>query len=350
MVNPKIMIKKEFNMNSGYFMKFKKMLIVVSLLGLILLPVSTSHASSITMVDFSWESVQVHNRIAGFILENAYDMEADYLFAESMPGLLGVERGDIDVVMECWIENFHEWWTKVGNTDIIHNSGKVFEDAPQGWYVPDYVIKGDKSRGIEPFAPDLKSVFDLKKYWKVFEEKSEPGKGRLYNGPSGWVAHTINKEKIKAYGLEDVLESFNPGSQTSLAAAISAAYEKGEPILAYGWEPTTIMGMYDMILLEEPPYDEEVWEENYGCGTDELICYIVLNGDFSRANPEVTKFFDKYQATINQTNKALAYMKKNDEGPEEAAIWFLNEYPEVWESWITGEGKILSVKRALEAK
>lgn len=333
----------------GLVNKLKKVFVAILFLVILMVPVADA-SNDVVMVDFSWESVQVHNRIAGFILENAYEMEADYLFAESMPGLLGVERGDIDVVMECWIDNFHEWWTKVGNTDIIHNSGKVFEDAPQGWYVPDFVIEGDEERGIEPMAPDLKSVYDLKKYWELFEDRNEPGKGRFYNGPSGWVAHTINKEKIEAYGLSDYFISFDPGSQASLAAAIAAAYEKGEPILAYGWEPTTIMGMYDMIILEEPPYDEKVWEENYGCGTESLICYVVLNGEFAREYPEQTAFFDRYTTKIEQINKSLAYMATNNVGPEEAAIWFLKEYPEDWKSWVADETRIAEIEKALEEK
>ena len=39
-----------------------------------------------------------------------------------------------------------------------------FDDNSQGLYVPTYVIEGDKERGIEAVAPDLKTVEDLAKY------------------------------------------------------------------------------------------------------------------------------------------------------------------------------------------
>jgi len=40
----------------------------------------------VTLVDFSWNSVQMHNRIAGFILQHGYGYTPEYLFAESEPG------------------------------------------------------------------------------------------------------------------------------------------------------------------------------------------------------------------------------------------------------------------------
>jgi len=57
--------------------------------------------------------------------------------------------------------------------------GPNFPDSTQGWYVPTYVIKGDKERGIEPMAPDLKTVEDMPKYWELFQNPQIPGK-RLF--------------------------------------------------------------------------------------------------------------------------------------------------------------------------
>ena len=46
--------------------------------------------------------------------------------------------------------------------------GANFPNSVQGFYVPTYMIKGDKERGIIASAPNLKSVDDVKKYWKLF--------------------------------------------------------------------------------------------------------------------------------------------------------------------------------------
>ena len=72
---------------------------------------------TVTFVDFSWSSVQMHNRIAGFVLEHGYGYKPNYIFAESVPGLTGLARGDIDVAMEIWIDNVLDWYNKAVGKD-----------------------------------------------------------------------------------------------------------------------------------------------------------------------------------------------------------------------------------------
>jgi ABC-type proline/glycine betaine transport system substrate-binding protein len=56
------------------------------------------------------------------------------------------------------------------------------------------------------------------------------------------------RNKFAFYGLNENFNYIDPGSGTTLAASISAACEKGEPIVAYYWEPTWIMGKYDLVF------------------------------------------------------------------------------------------------------
>ncbi|MBN1332376.1 MAG: ABC transporter substrate-binding protein [Synergistales bacterium] len=299
-------------------------------------------------VDFSWDSVQFHNRVAGFLMKHGYDKDVKYTFAESMPGLLGVERGDIDVTMELWADNVFEWYEKARADGSILTLGKVFPDAPQGWYVPTYVIEGDKERGIEPMAPDLKTVDDLKKYWKLFKDPENPDKGRLYNGPSGWVVSSHNTAKIDAYGLSDTYMAFDPGSQSALAAAIVGAYEKGNPILAYYWEPTPIMGKLKMTMLEEPPYNEELFKKNRGCAYVASKVLKLVNAEFAQENPEMISMLERYSTTLAMTNEGLAYMKDNNVTAEESARWFLQKYDKEWKSWVADENRIAKIDAALK--
>ncbi|GAB6280084.1 MAG: ABC transporter substrate-binding protein [Thermovirga sp.] len=291
-------------------------------------------------VDFSWSSVQMHNRIAGFILEHGYGYSPEYMFAESVPGLTGLQQGDIDIAMEMWIDNVLEWYKDavVDNKQVL-NLGPVFPDSPQGWYVPTYMIKGDEKRGIKPTAPDLKSVFDLPRYRELFRDAENPKMGRFYNAIPGWVVHDINLKKLETYKLTDSFVNFDPGSQTALQTAIVSAYEKGQPVLAYYWEPEWIMGMLDMTMLEEPPYDPERWGEgkDYGCAFPAARVHIGINALFAEKNPQVVEFLKKYETTLAQNNAALAYMQNEEAAVEDAAVWFLKNYGEVWKSWVPAD-------------
>ncbi len=59
----------------------------------------------VVFTDFSWDSAQFHNRVAGFILEHGFGRKVLYNFTEEMPGFLGLERGDFHLAMETWVDN-----------------------------------------------------------------------------------------------------------------------------------------------------------------------------------------------------------------------------------------------------
>lgn len=296
---------------------------------------------AVILTDLSWDSIQLHNRIAGFILEKGYGITVEYLFVDLTPGLMGLERGDIHINMELWPTYAIEWWDKARKDGTVVDLGVNFEGATQGWYVPTYVIEGDPQRGIEPLAPGLRSVSDLPRYWEVFRDPENPEKGRLVNGPTGWVAHDINIAKLKGYGLDEYFQSFSPGSGTALDTTIVSAYELGRPIIFYYWEPTWILGRYDMTRLEEPPYDEDIWnqENQFLCTWLTATTYVVANRDFLQENPEIEPFLRRYSTSLEENQKALAWLEDHDKDLEKAALWFLREYPDTWKSWIPQEDR-----------
>lgn len=296
-------------------------------------------ARPVTIVDFSWDSVQVHNRIAAYVIEKGFGKKTDFIFAESLPGFMGMERGDADFSMEGWIDNLLEVWERVTGNGKMVSLGANYPDAPQGWYVPTYLIKGDRDRGIEAAAPDLKSVTDLPKYKDLFKDPEDPGKGRLLNGPAGWRITSINEMKVRGYGLDKDINPFSAGSETALAASIKRAYERGEPVLAYYWEPTWVMGLYDMTMLEEPPYDEEKWDEDnlFACATPSVRVLVVANTKFVEENPEIADFLKNYTTTLEQNNRVLAFMDETGADAAGAALWFLKNYGDVWKPWLSPE-------------
>ena len=296
-------------------------------------------ARPVTLVDFSWDSVQVHNRIAAYIIEKGYGKQTDFIFAESLPGFMGMERGDADFSMEGWVDNLLDYWEKVTKNGKMVSLGTNFPDAPQGWYVPTYVIKGDEARGIKAVAPDLKSVADLPKYWELFKDPENPKKGRLLNGPAGWKVTSINEMKIKGYGLDKHYSAFSAGSETALSTAIKRAYDRGEPVLAYYWEPTWVMGLLDMTKLEEPPYEEKLWnDENlYACAIPSVRVLIVANTKFVEANPDIAAFLKNYSTTLEQNNKVLGFMFEEKADTQKAAVWFLKNYEDVWKPWVPSD-------------
>lgn len=296
-----------------------------------------SDKPKLALVDVSWDSIKVHNRIVGYILKHGYDYpEPEYLFAETLPALQGMVKGNIDIYMEVWADNFVETWEDALAAGTVKNLGNNFPDAPQGWYVPTYMIEGDAERGIEAVAPDLKKTTDLPRYRELFKDPEVPGKGRFHNSPPGWMCTSINAVKLKSYGLDQNYNNFTTGSDLAMVASMVAAYEKGEPWFGYYWEPTCVMGKLDMTLLEEPEFDEAIWEDedNRACAYPAAQVFVGINSGLEEKAPEVVEFLRKYETDLDQNNDFLAYMGDHDNDEKAAAIYFLKKYKEQWHNWV----------------
>lgn len=290
-----------------------------------------------------WDSNAFHTEVARLIIERGYGCETDVLPGSTLPLLTGLGQGDIDVLMEIWRDNVTEPWNAALEAGTAVSLGTNFPDAVQGWYVPRYVIEGDDERGIEPLAPDLRDVYDLKRYWQIFRDPEEPAKGRFYNCILGWSCEEQSTRKLEGYGLDRRYTNFRPGTGAALAAAIASAYERGRPVLAYYWGPTWVLGAFDLVKLEEPPYSSEAWDafnadpkNNPPVAFPTVEVIIGANAGFVEQAPEVAAFLRRYETTGQMVSEALAYMQAHEGATaRDAALNFIRTRGDVWRQWVS---------------
>ena len=291
-----------------------------------------------------WNSSRIHVAVASHILEHGYGCQTDSLPVTTLPAVAGLVRGDLDVMMEVWMQNIPEAWEKGLAGGKVVQVGINVSDSVQGWFVPRYLVAGDEKRGIEPQAPGLRSVADLPRYKELFRDPEEPAKGRFYNCVLGWACETINTKKLKIYRLEPHYTNFRPGTGDALTAVVSSAYKRGKPILTYYWGPTWVLGVYDLLMLEEPAYEEEAWNElrtrddpTRATAYPPSKVAIGLNRRFHDAAPELVKFFSRYSTSNELLSGLLARMYEHKAREEEIARHFLETRPEIWTRWVPEE-------------
>ncbi len=289
----------------------------------------------IVFAGLDWDSVGFHNAVARRILETGYDCKTDVIPGSTIPLLQGVARGDIDVAMEVWKDAAAEVWLRALAKNQVVEVGINFPDALQGWYVPRYVVEAH---------PDLKSVGDLVKYKALFKDAEEPAKGRFYNCVAGWACEVVNTNKLRAYKLEPHFTNFRPGTGVALAAAIGGAFLKREPILAYYWGPTWVLGAYDLVKLQEPAWNDTDWKgistnADYPRAVDypAVTVWIGANAKFVKAAPTVTTFLSNYRTSAALVNEALANMRETNTNDNAAALRFLKTQPQLWTTWVPAD-------------
>ena len=325
--------------------RFKTLLIAIFAIMAFGFIIPTNAASStIIFGDAGWDSMKFHNAVAMLVAEKAYGYETEEISGSTAITYNALLKGDIHVYMETWTDSIAPYQDDVKEGRLVE-LGVNYDDNIRGLYVPRYVIEGDEERGIEPMAPDLKTVEDLKIYSDLFKDPDDPGKGRIYGAISGWQIDEVMRKKVEFYGLDEMYNYIDPGSDPALAAAIAGAYEKGDPIVAYYWEPAWITGKYDLVLLEDAPYDPELYLLGQ-CECPSIRLTVAVNPEFNEQNPEYSEFLAKYKTSSQLTSEALAYISENDSSYRDAAVWFLKTHDDLIDQWLP-EDKAALVREGL---
>jgi glycine betaine/proline transport system permease protein/glycine betaine/proline transport system substrate-binding protein len=323
-------------------------LVILSVLSVTLL-LGCASAESVNVVfgDAGWDSIRLHNAIASFIGETAYDIEAEELSGTTPITYNGLKSGDISVMMEMWSDNLATYVDDLAAGEFTELSVN-FDDNAQGFYVPRYIIEGDEERGIEATAPGLKTVADLINYSGVFVDPDDTSKGRIYGAISSWDIDTVMRNKYEFYGLDSCYNYMDPGSDSALAAAFAAAYKKGEPIVGYYWDPTWLTGKYDLVLLDDAPYEADLFKAGE-CACPSVKVTVCVNNGLTESAPEFCDFLSNYKTSSALTAEGLTYIQDNDASYEEAAKWFLEQHDELVTEWLP-EDKATLVREALAAE
>jgi glycine betaine/proline transport system substrate-binding protein len=236
-------------------------------------------------------------------------------------------------------------WVKAAAEGKVFGLGDTVKGATEGWWVPEYVIKGDPERGIKALAPELKSVADLPRYKDVFRDPEDPSRGRFLNSPTGWTSEIVNSQKLKAYALNDSFVNFRTGSGAALDAEVASSIKRGKPVLFYYWSPTPLLGRFKLVKLDEPPFDAEAWKTLADAnnpnpkGTRSMPASLAIgvSAPFKAQYPELVTFFEKVDLPIDLLNQTLAGMNEKRLQPRAVAQAFLRDQPQVWKTWVPAE-------------
>lgn len=307
-------------------------------------PSVTAAQAPIHFADLNWESGSLITDVLRIIVEKGYGLPTDTLPGTTITLETALANNDIQVIGEEWAGR-SPVWVKAEAEGKVVSLGDTVKGATEGWWVPEYVIKGDPERGIKALAPELKSVADLPRYKDVFRDPEDPSRGRFLNSPTGWTSEIVNSQKLKAYALNDSFVNFRTGSGAALDAEVASSIKRGKPVLFYYWSPTPLLGRFKLVKLEEPPFDAEAWKTLADAnnpnpkGTRSMPASLAIgvSAPFKAQYPELVTFFEKVDLPIDLLNQTLAGMSEKRLQPRLVAEAFLRDQPQVWKPWVPAE-------------
>lgn len=289
-----------------------------------------------TIAEMTWASAAVTAHVEQIILAEGYGCDAEIVPGNTVPTVTSMtEKGEPDIAPEIWINSAREVVEKAVVEGRLEIAGEILSDGgEEGWWIPDYMVEQ---------YPELTTLQAVLERPDLFPDKEEPGMGRFYGCPSGWGCQIVNANLYKAYGLEEAgFTLFDPGSGEGLAGAIAGAYERGQPIFAYYWAPTSLLGKYPMAKLGGMTHDPETWP----CTIDKdcadpkpnmypkSVVFTVVTSRFADQAPEAYAFVSRVAWKNEFLNTLLAWKDDNQATPRETAEHFLRNHEDVWTAWV----------------
>ena len=284
---------------------------------------------TVVFSDLNWDSAQIQNRIAMYIVEHGYGYPVDIVFGGTIPLQTGLLNGDTHVTLEIWLPNQQEWWDNVTKTGQVIPVGKSLDDNWQSAFVvPTYVVEQN---------PTLKSVLDIPDHVDLFVTPESGGKARLVSCISAWSCAEINEGQVESYGLSDHIDLVDPGSATALFADLEGAYEKGDNWLGYLWGPSKPAAELDLTLLEEPACVGDAGPET-GCAYPVANILVAVHPSLIGRAPDVVEFLRLWDFQAASQVALDAWIGENEAEFEDAAVHFLKT-DDVWTNWVTDEAE-----------
>ncbi len=288
------------------------------------------------LVDQDWNGQLVTTAVAQILLEQemGHTVATKFAPADSAPLFLGLENGDFHFVCCNWPSYSAELLNEYvdGEEATVERMGPVGISGETGWYVPSYVVNGDPERGIEAAAPNLRSVADMDQYKSVFATSDTGTSGRLLEFTPAW--DTRPEERLEAFGID--FQVVFAGYEGAALAELDAAFQRGDPIITYLWEPHWAHAKYDLIPIEMPEWTSDCYPdgERFDCGypTDPVtkLMWPGLEEEF----PEAFEFLNNFQMTNAQQNEIVLNLTANDLTVRLAAQEWVDANESVWRAWI----------------
>ncbi len=293
--------------------------------------------------DLNWDSSQIQNRIAQYIVEEGYGYPTDVVFGGTLPLFQGLRRGDSHITLEIWLPNQDEAWNEaLAAGEVVSVGASLGKDWQSAFVIPAY---------LQEQYPELDNVEDLKdpQFKQLFQTAETGDKARLVSCTIGWACEEVNAAQVEAYGLTEHVEIINPGDGAALNADLYGAYERQEPWVGYQWGTSGAALVLDLVRLEEPPYSAECWFTTKACAYEDATILIAVNPSLLTDAPDIVQMLRAWDFNIEVYKGVAAWLQDNpDASAKDAAIWWLKSNPDIWGAWVT-EDAASAVQAALDA-
>ena len=312
--------------------------------------------------ELTWDGGLAIAHVLKTILETKLGIEVELVLADQPVILRAMDKGDgrIDVHPDFWMPNQAGQWNQYiapGSRETVMVNLNPYHGG-QGLFIPQYVQDQYGLKAVTDLSsPEIAKLFDV----------DGNGKGEFWAGAPGWASTNVENVKAKSYGYGQFFESMEVPVAV-FQANLKTAYSRKKPILFYSWTPEWIHTKYDLVRLEEPPFDgfameskkdDPLYKHNgcwkmyqpkddldwyeksrITCAWPDASVYIAYSQSLTTRTPKVTQFFNQVALSSDMVGKWIAQMVVEKRDPVEVARKWVANHPEIVNEWVKDIGSV----------
>ena len=294
---------------------------------------SSGPKGPVVIVDQDWDGQLVTTKVVQILLEDemGYTVETKFAPADSAPLFIGLESGDFHFVCCNWPSYSFallDEYVNPGGKESVERLGSTGIIGDTGWYTPSYVVADDGA------APGLDSWDELDQHKAVFATADTGDSGRLLGFTPAWDDRS--QERLDALGAD--YQVVFAGSEAAALAEVDAAFNRGDPVLTYLWEPHWAHAKYDLVQITMPPLTDDCYPagnaDDFACGwPQDDVAKLVWPG-LEEEFPDVYEFLSNFWLTNEQQNEMVLNVTDNGVTPLEAAQAWVDANEDIWSAWL----------------
>ena len=288
---------------------------------------------TITIARMAWPSAAILAEIHARILKAQFACSVQVVTSDLAPTLSGMAAtGQPAVAPEMWIDRAADQWNQAVKDQKLRQVGLSYAESQfEGWFVPDYVASAH---------PELKSASALRDDWQVFAHGAP--KAKFISCPADWACAVINRNLIKAEGLDQFFDIVEPKNRFDLDQTIAAAVSRKEPIVFYYWQPNAALAQFGFKPVDLGPFDKdrfaclgrrECVDPQPSAFAAEPVVAALAQWVFTDT-PEIAAYFQRAQMPMAEMDKMLAQLNEPGMTVEQVADRFVAERQDVWQKWV----------------
>jgi len=272
---------------------------------------------------------EVHSRLlTANYLCNVTVQEGDLAATGSSMGATGQPA----VAPELWIGRIADIWNAAMKGQKVRQAGTPYADTTfEGWFVPEYAATR---------WPEVTTIDGLKAHAADFGDGN--GRGKFISCPVDWGCAVVNRNMLKAYGLDQLFDIVEPANRFELDTLIAEAVGRNEPILFYYWQPNAVLAQFAFKPVTLAAYDRDAFlclgrtacasPMPTGFAPDPVV--VALAEWVYLDAPQVAAYFGRARMPFAEMDLMLQQLGEAGATVESVADRFIAERGEIWRPWV----------------